>query len=42
MSSKLKGLILRQWAPATVKINHSCKKIKNMGKNLKCGEHNNN
>lgn len=32
MSSKLKGLILRQWAPATVKINHSCKKIKNMGK----------
>lgn len=32
MSSKLKGLILRQWAPATVKINHSCKKIKNMEK----------
>lgn len=33
MSSKLKGLILRQWAHATVKINHSCKIIKkNMGK----------
>lgn len=36
MSSKLKGLILRQWAHATVKINHSCKKKnkKNMGKTL--------